>query len=260
MWKYFPPPKSWTKITFYGSPWLFIYSGRRCEVAGFHTLFYLDDVPLCHLNRCYSEPESGLFIPSSHHLSKTKQANKPSKRAIFEGNIKKMTTRSLWAVLPLNSKHYLCRFPCLNCWHESCNFIPKAGCSSGLEAMQLAYSLPSLLHFFRVFCISEAHYTMIKEGRQEVGFLLWHWLLTFFWPILVYFTKEATEFPSSEFLSKCVVITMEIHSREKDFPAPSARKSDWDWTPGEEHGLSCPGPCLISNTRAAELLLFRWPS
>lgn len=157
-----------------------------------------------------------LFPPLITWAKASKQTTK--QKGSLRGQYKiKMTTRSLWAIRPLNSKHYLCRFPCLNCWHKSCSFIPKAGCSSGLEAMQLAYSLPSL-HFFRAFRISEAYYTMIQEGRREVGFLLWHWLLTSFWPKLVYFTKEATEFPSSEFLSKCVVFTMEIHSREKDFP------------------------------------------
>lgn len=227
---YFPPPRAGHKLLF------IIALGFSCTQEGgvrwrgSTPFFYLPDILLCHLNRCYSEPIAcGLFTSAFHHLSKSRQTNKASKRALLKANTKLMTTRSLWAIPPLNSKRYSCRCPCLNCWHESSNFILKAGCSSGLEPMQLAHSLPPLRPFFRTFCMSEAYYMMIQEERQEVGFLLWHGLLTSFWTKLVYFTKKATEFPSSEFLSKCIVITMEIQGRMKDFPAPSARESDWNW-------------------------------
>lgn len=90
-----PSPKSWTQITFYNSPQLFMYSGRRYEVIGFHTPFYLPDIFLCHLNRCYSEPIAcGLFTSTFHHLSKSRQTNKASKRALLEANTKILTTRS----------------------------------------------------------------------------------------------------------------------------------------------------------------------
>lgn len=96
-----PSPKSWTQSTFYNSPRLFMYSGRRCEVTGFHTFFDLPDILPSHLNRCYSEPITcGLFTSSFHHLSKSRQTNEARKRALLEATTTIMTTRSLWAVHP----------------------------------------------------------------------------------------------------------------------------------------------------------------
>lgn len=132
--KYFPPRRAGHKLLFIVAPGFSFMQKGRYEGAGFHTLFYLDDVLLCHLNRCYSDKKVGYLFP--HHLSESKQANKPSERAILEAIYQKMPTTALWLVLLLNSKHCLFGFPCLNYWHERCNFILKAGCSSGTEPTQ----------------------------------------------------------------------------------------------------------------------------
>lgn len=112
-------------------------------MTGFHTFFYLPDILPCHLTRCYPEPIAcGLFTSSFHHVSKSRQTNEARKRALPEAAATIMTTRSLRAVPPLNSKRHSRRCPCLNCWQERSSVILEAGCSSGSGPARLAPSLP----------------------------------------------------------------------------------------------------------------------
>lgn len=74
-----PSPKSWTQITFYNRPQLFMYSGRRCEVMGFHTLFLPSWHPSVSSKQMLLRTNSVWVIYFHFSSPEQKQANKQSK-------------------------------------------------------------------------------------------------------------------------------------------------------------------------------------
>lgn len=151
--KILPSLKSSTQITFYSSPWLFTYSGGRYEVVGFHTLFHLDDVLLCHLNMLLRTRWVLYSLISSPALKQTSNQNKLQNN--LRGYLQKMPTRAPWRVLPLNSKHYLHGFLARTVGTRDAILFSKQGVPGALSQLHW------LIHFLLCY-ISSGLFTRQK--------------------------------------------------------------------------------------------------
>lgn len=174
-----PSPKSWTQITFYSSPGLFIYAKREVWGSRVPHPFLPGWCPSVSSKQMLLRQEGGLFIPSS---PERKQTSKQTKwKSNLRGHLPKNAYNSSLACSAAKFQALLVRVPLPELLAREMQFYPQSRVFLWHRANAVW-----LIHFL-LCCISsgllyksEAYYMTTQEGIQEVLLLLWHWLLTSF--------------------------------------------------------------------------------
>lgn len=158
---------------------------------------------------------------------KTKQKSNPRGHLLRFKKKEKSPAELFWLVLPVNSKHYL--------WGSLAWMVGTRGAIlSSKQGVAWAPSQRTWFIHFRLYYVSSGlsayQKSIIRWFRRS--FRKYHSYFDIDYSPLSgpnwFASPSKPQSSSSSFLSSCVIIRMEIRSRKRDFPAPSARVSDGD--------------------------------